>query len=119
MPTEILTGVPPSGGWSPNLEEHLANQYIVDLTAAEQEYLGCLIKRGSLQHAKWHGPICYSTAGRNRWTMQLLADGWLALQLVEAVSDEPVRRVLKKHPEAMAARRVVPPQCRAGTYCGK
>ena len=33
-------------GWSPNLEEHLANKYVVDLAAAEQEYLGCLIKRG-------------------------------------------------------------------------
>jgi hypothetical protein len=37
--------------------------------------------------------------------------------LVEAVSDEPVRRVLKKRPEAMAAQRVVPSQYRSGTYC--
>src|SRR5262245_43497724 len=34
--------------------------------------------------------------GRKRWTMQLLADRLVALQLVEAVSDETVRRVLKK-----------------------
>ena len=36
--------------------------------------------------------------GRGRWRMQLLADRLLVLQLVEAVSDEPVRRVLKKTP---------------------
>lgn len=34
--------------------------------------------------------------GRQRWTMQLLADRLVALQLVEAVSDETVRRVRKK-----------------------
>jgi transposase len=34
--------------------------------------------------------------GRKRWTMQLLADRLAALELVEAVSDETVRRVLKK-----------------------
>jgi transposase len=33
--------------------------------------------------------------GRKRWTMQVLADRLVALQLVEAVSDETVRRVLK------------------------
>jgi Homeodomain-like domain len=35
-------------------------------------------------------------AGRVHWTMQLLAERLVALQLVEAVSDETVRRVLKK-----------------------
>jgi putative transposase len=34
--------------------------------------------------------------GRKRWTMQLLADRLVARHLVEAVSDETVRRVLKK-----------------------
>jgi putative transposase len=34
--------------------------------------------------------------GRKRWTMQLLADRLVALQLVDMVSDETVRRVLKK-----------------------
>jgi transposase len=34
--------------------------------------------------------------GRKRWTMQLLADRLVALQLAEAVSDETVRLVLKK-----------------------
>jgi hypothetical protein len=34
--------------------------------------------------------------GRKRWTMQLLADRLAALELVEAVSDETVRWVLKQ-----------------------
>jgi transposase len=34
--------------------------------------------------------------GRARWTMQLLADRLVALEQVEAVSDETVRRALKK-----------------------
>lgn len=34
--------------------------------------------------------------GRGAWTMQLLADRLVAVGLVEAISDETVRRVLKK-----------------------
>jgi transposase len=34
--------------------------------------------------------------GRKRWTMQLLADRLVALELVGAISDETVRRALKK-----------------------
>jgi transposase len=33
---------------------------------------------------------------RTRWTVQLLADKLVELQIVEAISDETVRRVLKK-----------------------
>jgi transposase len=34
--------------------------------------------------------------GRNEWTMQLLADKLVELQVVDAVCDETVRRALKK-----------------------
>jgi hypothetical protein len=34
--------------------------------------------------------------GRKRWTMQLLADRLIELTVVEAISDETVRRTLKK-----------------------
>jgi transposase len=34
--------------------------------------------------------------GRERWTMQLLADRLVELKIVESISDETVRRVLKK-----------------------
>jgi transposase len=35
-------------------------------------------------------------AGRARWTMQLLADRLVELKVIESISDETVRRVLKK-----------------------
>jgi len=35
-------------------------------------------------------------AGRTCWTMQLLADHLVALRVVDAISDETVRRTLKK-----------------------
>jgi transposase len=34
--------------------------------------------------------------GRNAWTMQVLADSLVTLELVESISDETVRRTLKK-----------------------
>ena len=34
--------------------------------------------------------------GRARWTMRLLADRLVELELVDAISDETVRRTLKK-----------------------
>ena len=34
--------------------------------------------------------------GRKRWTMQLLADRMVELRLVDSISDETVRRVLKR-----------------------
>ena len=43
-------------------------------------------------------------AGRDRWTMQLLADRLVELKLVEAVSDETVRRVLKKTTSSRGSR---------------
>lgn len=46
--------------------------------------------------------------GRARWTLQLLADRLVALEVVEAISDETVRRALKKErAEAVAAEALV------------
>ena len=45
--------------------------------------------------------------GRQSWTMQLLADRLVELEIVEAISDETVRRVLKKRPQAVAEEAVV------------
>ncbi len=36
--------------------------------------------------------------GRERWTMQMLADKLVELEVVEGISDETVRRTLKKGP---------------------
>jgi transposase len=45
---------------------------------------------------------------RTCWTMQLLADKLVELKLVDTISDETVRRTLKKRPQALAERRMVP-----------
>ncbi len=42
--------------------------------------------------------------GRSRWTLQLLADRLVELQIVEAISDETVRRTLKKTRSSPGAR---------------
>jgi len=40
--------------------------------------------------------------GRSHWTMQLLADKLVELNVVESISDETVRRTLKKGAKALA-----------------
>ncbi len=45
--------------------------------------------------------------GRTRWTMQLLADRLVETNVVESISDETVRRILKKRLEALAEGAVV------------
>lgn len=45
--------------------------------------------------------------GRSRWTLQLLADRLVELQVVEAISADTVGRVQKKRTEAVAASHVV------------
>jgi transposase len=41
--------------------------------------------------------------GRARWTLQLLADQLVALEVVDTISDETVRRTLKKTPSSPGA----------------
>jgi transposase len=45
--------------------------------------------------------------GRTRWTMQLLANRLVEINVVESISDETVRRCLKKRLEALAEGAVV------------
>ncbi|MDX8411081.1 MAG: helix-turn-helix domain-containing protein [Mariprofundaceae bacterium] len=40
--------------------------------------------------------------GRSRWTLQLLADQLIALEVVDTISHECVRQVLKKHHKTLA-----------------
>src|SRR6266702_3160663 len=47
--------------------------------------------------------------GRQEWTMQLLADKLVELEVVDAVCDETVRRTLKKRDQAVAEGAVVHP----------
>jgi putative transposase len=59
--------------------------------------LGTRAKLDGTQEAFFVALACRTPpTGRKRWTMQVLADRLVALQLVEAVSDETVRRVRKK-----------------------
>jgi hypothetical protein len=51
--------------------------------------------------------------GRTEWTMQLLADRLVSIEVVERISDETVRRVLKKRVEAVAEGAVVHPERRS------
>ena len=46
-------------------------------------------------------------AGRARWTMQLLADRLVELKYVESVSDETVRKTLKKRHQTLAKKGMV------------
>lgn len=45
--------------------------------------------------------------GRAVWTMQLLADKMIELKYVERVSDETIRKVLKKRNKTLAEKRMV------------
>lgn len=47
--------------------------------------------------------------GRKRWTMQLLADRLVVLGMVDSISGETVRRVLKKRGQTLAKGAVVHP----------
>src|SRR3712207_934105 len=50
--------------------------------------------------------------GRERWTLQMLADRVVELQIVPDISDEAIRRLLKKQAEAVAEEAVGDPYCR-------
>ncbi len=45
--------------------------------------------------------------GRSRWTLRLLADQIVALEIVDSISHETVRQTLKKRAEALAEKDVV------------
>jgi hypothetical protein len=54
--------------------------------------------------------------GRTEWTMQLLADRLVELRVVDAISDETVRRALKKTPSSRGSRSSgASPGARAGS----
>ena len=62
----------------------------------ERRRPGAIHKLDGKQEAFLVALACTPPAGRVHWTMQLLAERLVTLQLVEAISDETVRRVLKK-----------------------
>lgn len=52
--------------------------------------------------------------GRERWTLQLIADELVALGVVESISDTAVMETLKKTNLSLAQERMVHPQTRSG-----
>lgn len=62
-----------------------------------------LQKLDGKQEAKLIALACSKTPeGRKRWTLRLLANKMVELQIVEEISYQTVRRVLKKHHETVA-----------------
>lgn len=49
-------------------------------------------------------------AGRSRWTLRMLGDRLVELEVVESISPETVRQVLKKHSQTVAEANVVHPR---------
>jgi transposase len=63
----------------------------------EQPRLGGRPKLDDKQEAMLVALACsQAPEGRSRWTLQLLADRLVELDVVDAISDETVRRTLKK-----------------------
>jgi transposase len=64
---------------------------------SERARKGAKRKLDAKQEARLIATACSTPPeGRKRWTMQLLADELVSLQVVETISDETVRRTLKK-----------------------
>lgn len=64
---------------------------------AERSRPGGKRKLDTKQEARLIATVCSAPPeGQKRWTLQLLADELVALEVVETISDETVRRTLKK-----------------------
>jgi transposase len=69
----------------------------LEYALSERPRKGAKRKLDALQEAHLIATTCSTPPeGQKRWTMQLLADELVALSLVDAISDETVRRTLKK-----------------------
>jgi Homeodomain-like domain len=81
----------------------------------EQPRLGGHPKLDGKQEAMLVALACsQAPEGRGRWTLQLLADRLIELDVVDTISDETVRRTLKKRAETMAEEAVVHRHCGRG-----
>ena len=58
--------------------------------------------------------LACSQAPEGRWTLQLLADRLVELDVVDTISDETVRRTLKKRAETVAEEALVHRHCGRG-----
>ena len=56
-------------------------------------------------------------AGRSRWTLRMLGDRLVELEVVESISPETVRQILKKHHQTVAKADVVHPRASERGVC--
>jgi transposase len=78
----------------------------LEYALSERSRPGAKRKLDAKQEARLIATACSTPPeGQKRWTMQLLADELAALSLVEAISDETVRRTLKKTSSSPGASR--------------
>lgn len=69
----------------------------LDFALSERPRPGAKRKLDDKQEARLIATTCSTPPeGYKRWTMQLLADELVALSIVDTISDETVRRTLKK-----------------------
>lgn len=71
----------------------------LEAALSERERLGALLRRkldGKAEAYLVALACSEPPEGRERWTMQMLADKMVEVELVERMSDETVRRTLKK-----------------------
>jgi transposase len=82
--------------------EHLRQRYVLEgMEAALERKKQCRPSRQRVLDGEKEArlvALCCGTvpAGRGRWTLRLLADELVKLEIVESVSHETVRQVLKK-----------------------
>ena len=64
--------------------------------------------------------MCNSPEGFARWSLRLLEEKVVELQIVDRASDSTIGRVLKKHPQApyQEVLRVIPPEANAAFVAG-
>jgi transposase len=83
-------------------------------------------RRNRPGHVKFDGPkeaqlimlaCSQAPSGRQRWTLQLLADKLVELKVFDSISSEAVRQVLKKRAQALAERPVVHSAARQRGVC--
>ncbi len=69
----------------------------LDFALTEQMRPGARRKLDGKQEAFLVATVCSSPPeGRNRWTLQLLADRLIELKMVDSISRDTIRRTLKK-----------------------
>jgi transposase len=78
----------------------------LEFALSERPRPGAKRKLDAKQEARLIATACSTPPeGQKRWTLQLLADELVALSIVEAISDETVRRTLKKTSSSPGASR--------------